>query len=550
MTTARRGRLGTIDGFARTDATSEKGHRLDPAEAPAAVAADPPVATPRLGRGPLAVAIAALAWLVLTAGLRPLALPDEGRYVGIGRAMLASGDWLTPTLAGLPYFHKPPLFYWITAASMAVFGENETAARAAPIVGAWMGAFALYLFARRWRDDATARRALVALLSMPLVFGGAQYANMDMLVAGCITATILLLAHVSQCLAAGQRAPRGVLVAAYAAAALGVLAKGLIGAALPILVVVAWLLVARRPRHIVAMLSPAGLGVFALLVLPWFVALQMRYPGFLDYFFVVQQVQRFAATGYNNARPFWFYVAMLAVASLAWLPWFARRAPAGPLRTLMLVWPVVVTVFFSVPQSKIPGYIFPALPPLAWLLAEALAASGAPTRRAQRLWAASAGVSAAIGLAVVVGLALHPIRSTRTLGLALAHEAAPAASVYFLHDAFFDIPFYAGLRAPVAIVDDWDTPAVRERDNWRKELADAADFTHRGRGDGPLVTPAELPGRLCGGTGRHWLVGANDAAARYAFLRDARVVATTREATLWRLDAARPAVAASLRCGR
>jgi len=58
-------------------------------------------------------------WLLATVTVRPLMLPDEGRYVGVALEMLRSGDWLVPTLDGLPYFHKPPLFYWITSASLA-----------------------------------------------------------------------------------------------------------------------------------------------------------------------------------------------------------------------------------------------------------------------------------------------------------------------------------------------------------------------------------------------------------------------------------------------
>ena len=58
--------------------------------------------------------------LLVLAAVRPLALPDEGRYAEVGRWMLVSGDWLTPRLDGLPFFHKPPLTHWLQAASMAV----------------------------------------------------------------------------------------------------------------------------------------------------------------------------------------------------------------------------------------------------------------------------------------------------------------------------------------------------------------------------------------------------------------------------------------------
>ena len=97
-------------------------------------------------RSPGALLALTLCWLGFTAGLRPLLLPDEGRYVGVAWEMLRSGDWLTPTLNGLPFFHKPPLFYWITAASMSVFGLHEWAARLAPVLGAW------HVYPCRYRD--------------------------------------------------------------------------------------------------------------------------------------------------------------------------------------------------------------------------------------------------------------------------------------------------------------------------------------------------------------------------------------------------------------
>ena len=60
---------------------------------------------------------AVFAWLAVTIGARTLAVPDEGRYGGVAWSMVTSGDWLVPRLDGLPFFHKPPLFYWITAAT-------------------------------------------------------------------------------------------------------------------------------------------------------------------------------------------------------------------------------------------------------------------------------------------------------------------------------------------------------------------------------------------------------------------------------------------------
>ena len=117
--------------------------------------------------------LAPFGWLAATAWLRPLSLPDEGRYVGVALEMLWSGNWLVPTLERLPYFHKPPLFYWLTAASMAVFGINEWAGAAA-LCSAPRPARALAVSCSCAAGPARRRRALALLVlaTMPFFFGG------------------------------------------------------------------------------------------------------------------------------------------------------------------------------------------------------------------------------------------------------------------------------------------------------------------------------------------------------------------------------------------
>ena len=188
---------------------------------------------PEHGAGPsgawrdaLATLALVAAWLAATAWLRPLMVPDEGRYAGVAWEMVRSGDWLTPTLNGLPFFHKPPLFYWLSGAALWLFGLVEIAGRMGALVGATLGAMALYLFAQRWSGPASARRALVVLLAQPLWLVGGQFANLDMLVAGCITATVLTLAHAALSLEAGLPYRRSLWLA-YALAGLGVAAVGL-----------------------------------------------------------------------------------------------------------------------------------------------------------------------------------------------------------------------------------------------------------------------------------------------------------------------------------
>jgi 4-amino-4-deoxy-L-arabinose transferase-like glycosyltransferase len=506
------------------------------------------------------VAALILVWLAATAWARPLMLPDEGRYVGVAWEMLRSGDWLTPTLNGLPYFHKPPLFYWITAGSLSLFGINEWAARAAPILGAALGAVSMYLFARRWWDERAARLTLLALLVQPLYFLGGQFANLDMLVAGCITATIVLLADAAMCIE--WKFPyRKALASAYAMAAIGILAKGLIGLVIPALVVGSWVILLRRWRVLAALLWWPGMVIFVLLAAPWFVVMQWRFADFLDYFFVVQHFRRFAESGFNNAQPVWFFPLVLLLLCLPWLPWLnrpfrrgflsdAERQPErSPIRLLLVLWVVVVVVFFSLPQSKLVGYILPAVPPLAMLMADGyIMALAVPPARARRLWQASVAVTVLIDLGVLAALVTTPSRSSRDFASTLARQRGAQEPVVMLGSYYFDLPFYAGIRGAVDVVDDWaGADDAGKRDDWRKELADAGRFAPRRAGQ-LLIAPTSLAARLCASP-VSWVIGPSKQGAQFAFLNSAQVAFTQRGTTLWRVDSARPALASALGCG-
>ena len=419
-------------------------------------------------------------WLLATIGLRPLSLPDEGRYAGVAREMLF-GDALVPTLMGLPFFHKPPLMYWLDMAAMAVFGVNAFAARIAPAIGAWLMGAALYLdlIGRVGRHDAAI--VLGVLATCPFFFAGAQYANHDMLVAGLITVAVVC---VQRAVDAQHRVALGWVVAAWCAMAFALLSKGLIGIVLPALVVGPWLMAQRRWRQLLRLLHPLGIAAFALIAVPWFAAMQLRYPGYFDYFFVEQHFRRYAEMGFNNVQPFWFFIPVMLVLTLPWSLWLAPAlrmlrsrgpAPADAKSSarqlpwpLYLWWIVAVVGFFSLPSSKLVGYVLPALAPLCALLGLA-ALRGRAWRWVMPL--------AALGcVALVVGLALKPPASNRDLGQALGARLQPGDRVVFVDGPFYDVPFYAGMKQPPIVLSRWDDPEIPLRDNWRKELYDAARF--------------------------------------------------------------------------
>ena len=362
-------------------------------------------------------------WLLATAGLRPLLLPDEARYAEVAREMLAGDGWV-PLLNGLPFFHKPPLTYWIDLGGMRLFGITPFAARLGPALGAWLMGAALWLWLRQRQGARTAGIALVVLATSPFVYIGGQYANHDMLVAGTITAAVLCLARALDCRAAstagvsGGAGVTGVtggtgalrwLVAGWVACGLAVLSKGLIGVVLPALIVGPWLLWQRRWRDVFWLLHPLGLAAFAVVALPWMLLMQGRYPGFFDYFIVEQHFRRYATLGFNNQQPAWFLIAVLPLLTLPWsaaaLPALRRlwpggaRAPAPPgaggMTGLMVWWVVAVLGFFSLPASKLVGYIMPALAPWCLLLAAPLAADRRAGGSGQRGHGSGAGLAGA-----------------------------------------------------------------------------------------------------------------------------------------------------------
>jgi len=495
---------------------------------------------PGRARGAWVVIGMALVWLGSTGWARPLMLPDEGRYVGVAWEMLRSGDWLTPTLDGLPYFHKPPLFYWLTALGMGVMGANEWAARVAPLLGGTASATAVYLFGRRWIDGRTAKAAVAALLSQPMYFLAAQFANMDMLVAGGLTVTILWLAHCALMLEAGLDV-RWHLHGAYGAAALGMLAKGLIALVIPAMVIGTWLVTRRRWRVMQGLWSWTAAVVLLAIAAPWFVAMQLRYPEFLDYFFVVQHFQRFTGSGFNNVRPVWFYPVILLALMLPWSPWLLRAAREhatdasrrSAIAQLLWWWVIIAVVFFSIPRSKLIGYILPALPPLAMMAGLGVTAGLGASQAPPRGWRAVLAFGALLGLSVVAYASWRPQGSSRELGRTLAAHHRPDEPIFLVEGYRFDLPFYAKLRSPVAVVDDWSSPQIALRDNWRKELADAAHFA-QGTDASVLVEPGDLAGALCRSP-VNWVVGQEASLNHLAARADATAVFTGHGVVLWRV---------------
>lgn len=497
-------------------------------------------------RSTWAVAIVTFVWLAATTWTRPLILPDEGRYVGVAWEMLSTGSLSVPLLDGLPFFHKPPLFYWITALSIQVFGLNEWAARLSSVLSATLIVSIVFWFLKTYVNRQTAIVAAIILASQPFLFGGAQYANLDMTVAAMITTTVVAAA------AAALRAESGhsyrwMLATAYGLAGLGFLAKGLIGVVLPGGVIFFWLLGRRRFDIMRRLFWLPGIGILLLVALPWMLAMQWRYPGFFDYYIVYQHFERFLEKGFNNPHPFWFYAPVLLVLTLPWsiqiwrlankTYWTGGRDAA--VRGLMLSWLLVILVFFSLPASKLVGYILPALAPFAFFLAEpfAIRLAGADPARGMRIFVRYLVLSITLCLAAVVTLVLAPQPSSKAVAHKMLAQYVPEDQIIMLERYRYDLNFYLRTGKPSFVVSNWSGPDVLLHDNWRKELYEAGRFDTTAA-DHLLIDKAGLMRKLCSSrTVALWLTGDKDSAQAYPFLADIAPYAGQGKLKVWRVPA-------------
>ena len=428
------------------------------------------------------------ALLLVLAAWRPLAVPDEGRYAEIGRWMLMSGDWLAPRLNGIPFFHKPPLLHWLESLSLAAFGANVWAARLVPALHAGLMLLGLYGATRSFATEAIARRAALMLgTSLSFLVGG-QYVNHDMMVATWIGLAIWCFALAFM---HGERPHANWARLGFVACALGVLSKGLIGLALPGLVLLVWLLWTRQFRKVLHLPWFSGLALFSVMALPWFVLAQRQYPGLFDYLFGVQQFGRYTGKTFNNPHPWWFYLVALLALLFPWAlfavhqAWASVRRSANaaeepvakPWTALCWIWLVAIVGFFSIPQSKLVGYVLPVMPPLALLSALGWERAMVRRRHAGR-WLAGL---VALALVLAVGLNAASGRLLRgklaqDIARTLACEARASDTVYAVGAYPYDLPFYTQAPRPMVVVQDW--PALRQStgDNWRRELFEGADF--------------------------------------------------------------------------
>ncbi len=322
-------------------------------------------------------------WLMALAGLlvlsffvnlggAPLFDEDEGAYAEVTRGMLTSGDLITPRQGGTPFFHKPPMIYWVQAASIAVWGETEFALRLPSAVAATAWVMALFVFARRTVGPSSAWYAAVFLIS------GLQTA----IIAKAAIADALLNLFVT--LACFQiydyyaHARRRHIYGAYVFMALGVMAKGPIAVAIPFVASAGFFTIEKRWRQwLRAIFHPGGWAVFLVIAAPWYLVLyHLHGQAFIDEIFFTHNVDRFrvAFEGHSGSVLYYLPVVILGVmphtAFLLKAATAVRSLWALPVNRFGFFWFGFVLIFFSLAGTKLHHYVVYGYTPLLLMMAQ------------------------------------------------------------------------------------------------------------------------------------------------------------------------------------
>ena len=320
---------------------------------------------------------------LLSLGIYPLMDTTEARYGEMARKMVETNNWLQPQFEyGVPFWGKPPLSFWGSAATMWLFGINEFAARLAPCLATLGIGLCLFLwpFPHKRAEQSTA--AIIIFLTSAMGFVSAGAVMTDAFLA--FGTTLSLVAFYRAMSVESPRRLWGYLF--FLGLVIGLLSKGplaLVICGLPTAVWTLW----QRAWHQLWQRIPwlSGTLLLLLLTLPWYIAAEQATPGFLRYFIIGEHIERFLVKGWEGdlygkghsraIGTIWLYALEMFLPWVLLVPFIIRRNITSFCTAesrFLWCWALSTPVFFTVARNILPAYILPAVPAFCLLLTRRL----------------------------------------------------------------------------------------------------------------------------------------------------------------------------------
>jgi len=319
-----------------------------------------------------------LFFYILPLGFRPIFIPDESRYAEIPREMIASGDWIVPHLNGLRYFEKPVMGYWLNAISIKMFGENAFAVRFPSAMAAGLSAFIIFLLVRRFSNrNFLGSITAVIFLTCFEVYGVGTFNVLDSMLAMFVTAAMVsfFFAYTAD---TSSRKKQGFLFLFGVFCGLAFLTKGFLAFAVPVLVIVPFMIWERRFKELF-IISWIPIAAAILVIIPWAALIHLKEPGFWHYFIWTEHVKRFMSENAQHSQSFMYFFLLLPAAALPWTFLFPavilglkKTGFKNSMDRYAVCWFFFPFLFFSIARGKLLTYILPCFPPLAILIPSGL----------------------------------------------------------------------------------------------------------------------------------------------------------------------------------
>ncbi len=415
----------------------------------------------------------------------PLMDTSEPRYAEVARIMAVTGDWITPWFEpGVPFWGKPPLSFWVQALSIKAFGVSELSVRLPSFIAIAMLLTLVYRVAVICYGRRTAQLATLILSTMvlPLVSAGAV-----------LTDPFLALGITLSMLAFYVAPLRPTLFWRYGffiGISIGLLSKGPLAPVLIGVAILPWLMFQVDWRSRLSVFPWLSGSILALaLSLPWYIAAEIKTPGFLHYFIVGEHFLRFVDSGWNgdlygtaHERPLGSIWIEFLVASMPWglaglilslyylisqrkekLSFFFRQSGM----TYLVAWAVAAPVFFTLSGNILWTYVLPSLPAVSLLFARA----AEPLLNMSLSRYSKFAVVLCLGLVPAASIALgvvslaepNRLKTEKALVAAAAEKMKTGSNLYFVESRPFSARFYSRGKAELVPRDQLESIVQTER---------------------------------------------------------------------------------------